>query len=258
MSLETQIAALVSAANTLTAAVNGKIAEINTRVNQSFADFTSWKNTVQAKDINGRPQYKQTIDLTGLPTDYFYPVWWLTPGNSEGESSLVIYRDFRQDASLDPFKDGSSYVGGVNLQIDGCGNAWDGGANYLHIKRLSQTYRKHVRSIAFRVLAIARKVNGVKPLYNNLVDGQVTTSPNFSGVYLRGGLTYHIVKSFPGNVLFSKVDSEVSIYETVSADFEIKYTVRPWHKDAPELGADYGEYKLPYSYDLDTRYSKVV
>ena len=45
MSLESQIAALVQASNNLTSAVNGKIGEIDHRMDQSEASFEAWKRT---------------------------------------------------------------------------------------------------------------------------------------------------------------------------------------------------------------------
>ncbi|HGY3000268.1 TPA: hypothetical protein ACNVWI_006293 [Pseudomonas aeruginosa] len=58
MSLETQIAALVTAANNLTTAVNGKIAAINTTMNNALAQFNEWRNQ---KDVEGDPAYPGTI-----------------------------------------------------------------------------------------------------------------------------------------------------------------------------------------------------
>lgn len=45
MSLESQIAALVQASNNLTSAVNGKIGEIDRRMDQSESSFEVWKRT---------------------------------------------------------------------------------------------------------------------------------------------------------------------------------------------------------------------
>lgn len=259
MSLETTIAALVNAANTLTAAVDGKIGEINTRVNQTFTDFSNWKDTVQAIDINGRAEYKQTIDLTGLPTNYFYPVWWTTPGNEAGESSVIISRAYSKDSGVGPWA-GITHVAGLNMQVDCCGMAWNGDANYLAVKRLVQTYRKTVRAINFQMVCIARSRTGTKPLYNNLTDGQVSQAPVASGCYLRGGMTYDVTRSFMAPLQFSKLDSEVTIYETTAADgsWEIRYTVRPYIETAPEIGADYGDSRLAYSMDNNIVYAKVA
>lgn len=58
MSLETTIAALVTAANNLTNSVNGKIASINTTMAAALAQFDAWRNE---KDVEGTPNGLGTI-----------------------------------------------------------------------------------------------------------------------------------------------------------------------------------------------------
>lgn len=58
MSLESTIAALVTAANNLTNAVNGKIASINTTMADALAKFDAWRNL---KDVEGDPTAMGTI-----------------------------------------------------------------------------------------------------------------------------------------------------------------------------------------------------
>lgn len=58
MSLETTIAALVTAANNLTTAVNGKIASINATLATALAQFNEWRNL---KDVEGDPDAAGTI-----------------------------------------------------------------------------------------------------------------------------------------------------------------------------------------------------
>lgn len=58
MSLESTIAALVTAANNLTNAVNGKIASINTTMADALAKFDAWRNL---KDVEGDPNAMGTI-----------------------------------------------------------------------------------------------------------------------------------------------------------------------------------------------------
>lgn len=58
MSLESTIAALVTAANNLTAAVNGKIASINATLAAALAQFNEWRNL---KDVEGEPTANGTI-----------------------------------------------------------------------------------------------------------------------------------------------------------------------------------------------------
>ena len=106
MALEQDIAALVAASDNLTQAVEQKIAHIDQKVDQSESDFRQWRTSVQAKDINGEALYKSVIDLTGLSTDHFYPVWWSMPSNREGETQLTICRNYADDAGLAPFGGG--------------------------------------------------------------------------------------------------------------------------------------------------------
>lgn len=58
MSLESTIAALVSAANSLTTVVNGKISAINTTMAGALAQFDEWRNL---KDVEGTPGVAGTI-----------------------------------------------------------------------------------------------------------------------------------------------------------------------------------------------------
>lgn len=58
MSLESTIAALVTAANNLTGIVNGKIAAINTTMADALAKFDAWRNL---KDVEGDPSAMGTI-----------------------------------------------------------------------------------------------------------------------------------------------------------------------------------------------------
>lgn len=58
MSLETTIAALVSAANNLTGAVNGKMTAINNTLAAAVTQFDTWRNL---KDVEGTPGKAGTI-----------------------------------------------------------------------------------------------------------------------------------------------------------------------------------------------------
>ncbi|MFO2462496.1 hypothetical protein OOJ96_01140 [Pseudomonas sp. 15FMM2] len=58
MSLETTIASLVTAANNLTTAVNGKIGSINSTMATALAQFNEWRNL---KDVEGDPAALGTI-----------------------------------------------------------------------------------------------------------------------------------------------------------------------------------------------------
>lgn len=58
MSLESQVASLVTAANTLTGAVEGKVGEIDQRMSEAEAEFLEWRNQ---KDLEGDPNAYGTI-----------------------------------------------------------------------------------------------------------------------------------------------------------------------------------------------------
>lgn len=255
MSLESAVQDLVGASNKLTAAVDEKMTKIDERVAKEAVDFAAWRQAVKAKDINGRAQYKQVIDLTGLSTNIFYPVWWLMPGNEEGETEIVISRLFSRDSELSPYGPGVIHIAGLNLQLEGCGYPWNGDANYLAIKRVSQTYRETVRQVRFGMMSIARKVTGTKPLYFGAIEGQVGDCAVASGCYLRGGLSYTVTKSFDGQVHYSRLDKEVLIQEVVGTDAEIAYYVKPYQATDPILGVAYEESRIAYTQDLDKRFA---
>ena len=83
MSLETQIAALVNAANTLTNAVNGKISSINTTMANALAQFNEWRNE---KDVEGHPSLPGTIRRNILQGHIYS-----TGGTAEPVSSLGAF-----------------------------------------------------------------------------------------------------------------------------------------------------------------------
>ncbi|ROM57851.1 phage tail protein, partial [Pseudomonas poae] len=228
MGIEATITKVVDACNKLTETVTNQIGKIEARMDTASSQFTTWRNSVQAKDINGRALYKQEIDLTGLSTDVLYPVWWTMPGNDAGETEITVARYFARDSEKAPFGEGIYHIAGLNLQLEGAGYPWNGDANFLTIKRISQTYRETVRGISFGMICTARAVTGLKPMYLGLVAGQLTTAAQFSGLYLRGGLSYTISKSFDYPVNFSKLDTEVIMKDDVTADWEVRWVVKPY------------------------------
>lgn len=260
MGIETTITKVVDACNKLTDTVTNQIGKIEARMDTASSQFTTWRNSVQAKDINGRALYKQEIDLTGLSTDVLYPVWWTMPGNDAGETEITVSRYFARDSEKTPFGEGVIHIAGLNLQLEGAGYPWNGDANFLTIKRISQTYRETVRGISFGMICTARAVTGLKPMYSGLVAGQLTTAAQFSGLYLRGGLSYTISKSFDYPVNFSKLDTEVIMKDDVTADWEVRWVVKPYslaQADAA-LGKTLEDKRLAYSHDNDVRYTAKV
>ncbi|QCG64516.2 hypothetical protein [Pseudomonas veronii] len=260
MGIETTITKVVDACNKLTETVTNQIGKIDARVDAASNQFTAWRNSVQAKDINGRALYKQEIDLTGLSTDVFYPVWWTMPGNEAGETEITISRYFSRDSQKAPFGEGVVHIAGLSLQLEGIGYIWSGDSNFMAVKRISQTYRETVRGISFGMICTARAVTGLRPMYLGLTAGQLTNSPQFSGVYLRGGLSYSITKTFDYPINFSKVDSEVSMADNVTADWEVRWSVKPYSMAQADavIGKVYQNKSLAYSYDNDARYTSKV
>ncbi|MEZ8616001.1 hypothetical protein AB6D33_09120 [Vibrio splendidus] len=253
--LQNTSAEQTAASQALSQEVAGKMGEIDQKVVEAKDSFERWRGEVQAKDINGQSVYKSAIDLTGLSTDHFYPVWWKMPGNEEGGSRVTISRGYLEDLNLSPFGQGVVFIAGLNLQIEGVGYPLNGDANYLTIKRLSQTYRKTVRAVQFGMKCIARPINNIKPLYAGYSSGQVVDHSLRSGCYLRGGLTYHVIKSFDNQLWYSREDGEVSAGTSSPANFEIEWKVKAYHIDDPFLGSDYEESRLAYTLDNDNRYA---
>ncbi|MBJ2284638.1 phage tail protein [Pseudomonas sp. MF6755] len=256
MGIEATITKVVDACNKLTDTVTNQIGKIDARMDAAQEQFSAWRGRVQAKDLNGRASYSQMIDLTGLSTDIFYPVWWRMPGNEQGISEIIISRNHAQNHELNPFNNNfEPHVAGLNLQMEGCGIPWNGDANFLTVKRISQTYRETVRCAQFGMLSYVRPVTGLKPIWLNQPVGTLVSSPQESGCYLRGGLSYIVTKSFEEPVKFSRSDAEVELSQAVTADYEISWKVKPFVMTAPEMGVTYPESRMAYTLDNDQRYA---
>ncbi|REF27469.1 hypothetical protein BDD26_2254 [Xenorhabdus cabanillasii] len=209
--------------------------------------------TLSAADVKGEPRYNQTIDLTGLSTDRYYPVWWQFPSNGGANSWLTINRWYAEDREKDLFSKGEFHIAGLLLQIEGGDYLWGGDAHYLNIKRISQTYRKTVKNIRHGMMCIARPIDGKYPLYDNVKSGDTVKCRRFSGCYLRGGLTYHVTSNFPG-IYYSREEGEVEVDRALEFrdnhdNFEIKWMVKSYAIDDPQLGEEYDDTVLPYAYD---------
>ncbi|CEE93504.1 hypothetical protein XNA1_3890001 [Xenorhabdus nematophila str. Anatoliense] len=206
--------------------------------------------TLSAADVKGEPRYNQTIDLTGLSTDRYYPVWWQFPSNGGANSWLTINRWYAEDREKDLFSKGEFHIAGLLLQIEGGDFIWGGDAKYLNIKRIRQTYRKTVKNVRHGMMSIARPIDGKYPLYENVKPGDIVYCKRFSGCYLRGGLTYHVTSNF-SDVNYSRKDDEVEISSALEpqSNFEIKWMVKSYAIDDPILGKDYDDIVLPYAHD---------
>ena len=167
---------------------------------------------------------------------------------------------FIETVTKHPSVRGVYHIAGLNLQLECVGYIWNGDANFLAIKRISQTYRETVRGVSFGMVCTARAVTGLKPMYLGLVAGQLTNAPQFSGMYLRGGLSYTITKTFDYPVNYSKLDTEVTMKDDVNADWEVRWAVKPYSLAQAEvaLGKTLEEKRLAYSHDNDIRYTAKV
>jgi hypothetical protein len=257
MSLTKDITGMTQAVDRLTQEVTGKMGQIDNKVEQAKESFKQWQEEVEAADINGEASYRSVIDLTGLSTDYYYPVWWRFPDNNHCTGQMSISRHYSSDAGLDPFNNNKEpHVASLLLEMEGNASPWNGDANFLSVKRIHQRYRKTVRAIQFAMKSIARPVNGIKPLYGNYKDGQVVGSSVVSGCYLRGGLKYLVIKNFKDNLWYSRDNNEVSTGCAEQSTFEINWKVKAYHKDDEFLGEEYSNTTLAYAHDYDKRYTQ--
>ncbi|WP_317618148.1 phage baseplate protein [Xenorhabdus griffiniae] len=202
--------------------------------------------------MQAEPRFNKTIDLTGLSSERYYPIWWRFPHNYGGANSwLTIHRSYSEDQEKKPFGEGVTHLAGLQLQIEGSEVAWGGDAQYLSIKRISQTYRNTVKNIRYRMISVARPIDSKYPLYGGARSGDIVESPVFSGCYLRGGLTYHVTSNF-SDINYSRKDNEVEISRSLESqnNFEIKWVVKSYAIDDPILGEEYADIKTPYTYDF--------
>ncbi|CDM88966.1 putative tail fiber protein from lambdoid prophage (modular protein) [Xenorhabdus bovienii] len=205
--------------------------------------------TLNSEDVQGEPRFNQTIDLTGLSSDRYYPVWWRFPLNEHGANSwLTIHRNYAENReNKNPFGKDVTHLAGLEVQIEGSDTLWGGDAHYLNIKRINQRYRNTVKKIQYGMMSIARSVDGKYPLYYDWKSGDITECRVYSGCYLRGGLTYHVTSNF-NSLDYSRKEDEVEIWHSVSDSDkrEIKWTVKSYAIDDPLLGKDYDDTVTPY------------
>ncbi|WP_408673283.1 phage baseplate protein, partial [Xenorhabdus doucetiae] len=206
--------------------------------------------TLSAEDVKGEPRFNTTIDLTGLSSDRYYPVWWQFPANNGANSWLTIHRWYAEDQAKEPFGKGVTHLAGLSLQIEGGDTSWGGDAQYLNIKRINQTYRNTVKAIRYSMMSIARPIDGKYPLYQGAKSGDIVECKRYSGCYLRGGLTYHVTSNF-SDIRYSRKDGEVEISHSLEShnNFEIKWTAKSYPIDDPVLGKEYDDTVLPYAHD---------
>jgi hypothetical protein len=252
-----ETAALIQSVNQMTATVAGKMGQIDTKVAQKITELNTWKSGLKADQMEGVARYAKTIDLTGLSPDYFFPVFWSFPGNNHGGGEMVISRSYPENGGADdPFNEGTpNHVAGLLLQLDGGSTPWSGDSKYLHIKRLSQTYRETVRNLKHAMLSIARPIDGSRPLFGGLQSGAIASCMSKSGCYLRGGLTYHVLTNWASNLEYSRELGEVEIGRSVQPTFEIKWVVKAYPISDAFLGTQYPDKLVSHQYHNDNLYA---
>ncbi|CDH32040.1 e14 prophage; putative tail fiber protein (modular protein) (fragment) [Xenorhabdus bovienii str. Intermedium] len=203
-----------------------------------------------AEAIQAEPRFNTTIDLTGLSSDRYYPVWWRFPSNDGANSWLTIHRSYAEDrGDKNPFGKDETHLAGLLLQIEGGDSPWGGDAHYLNIKRISQTYRKTVKNIHHKMMSIARPIDGKFPILDSAKSGDTVLCYTYSGCYLRGGLTYHITSNFSG-IRHSREEGEVEIDQwSDGRKWEMKWMAKSYVIDDPILGKEYDDTVLPYAHD---------
>ncbi|WP_445286137.1 gp53-like domain-containing protein, partial [Xenorhabdus sp. KJ12.1] len=210
------------------------------------------QNKPSAAEIQVEPRFNNTIDLTGLSSDRYYPVWWRFPHNDSGANPwLTIHRNYAKNrGDKNPFGKDVTHLAGLLLQMEGGDTRWGGDAQYLNIKRIRQTYRNTVKNIRYAMMSIARPIDDKYPLYEGVKSGDIVQSPVFSGCYLRGGLTYHVTSNF-SDIHYSREDGEVEAHQSIQPynNFEIKWMVKSYAIDDPQLGSEYDDTVLPYAHD---------
>ncbi|KER01191.1 tail fiber protein [Photorhabdus temperata] len=240
---------------------NGGIAYRSARESYGFeedwTDIYTTRNKPTAADIQAEPRHTTTIDLTGLSTERYYPVWWCHPPNIGANSWLTLHRYYPYDAEKKPFGEGVTHVAGLLVQMEGGDTPWGGDAHYLNIKRINQTYRKTVRAIRHGMISIARPVDGKYPLYGNVKSGEIVGCYVYSGCYLRGGLTYFVTSNFQP-IHYSREEGEVEMsrWSDTSINREITWMVKSFAASDTSLGEEYADATIPYSLEYDSRYQK--
>jgi hypothetical protein len=223
--VEERIGDLTTASNLLTSAVENKVGEIDSKVSAKEAEVDNF-----LQNATPETRYKQIIHIGGSK-EFFYPVWFRMPDASSGVSNINVCRAYHLDGVQRPLNSSSPHQAGLLLEMEGCAFPWGGDANFLEIKRYSKTYNATVSNVSFAMYCKAEKVNSEKQIYPGIpenVSGDYGRS--HSGLYLRGGgLTYHIIKNWTGDVHFHNGSDELrrDIYQVETDSWSVKFYAEP-------------------------------
>jgi len=196
--------------------------------------------------LSAEPRYKSIIDLTGLSTNKYYPVWWQHSSPQFGVQRIILARNNADDANLDPFGTDNSSIATLFLKIEQT-NFYNSltAPNYLHVKHLSQMTRKTVRNIR-HAMRCASILPADGQLSNNTWT-QAKACPYKSGLYLRGGLTYRFISNLAETLEYSTADTEVEIFASSTFSTKGRWMVKPYDINDPFLGPEYDNFTAPYT-----------
>jgi len=196
--------------------------------------------------LSAEPRYESVIDLTGLSTSKYYPVWWQHNNPRFGVRGILIARNNNDDANLDPFGTGNAAIATLLLEIEQVNVSNSLSApNFLHVKRLSQMTRSTVRNIR-HAMRCANLLPADGQLSNNIWT-QAKACPYKSGLYLRGGLTYRVISNHHQTLEYSTTDTEVEIFASSMFSTKGRWMVKPYDINDPFLGPEYDNFTAPYS-----------
>lgn len=197
MALEDTITELIASNNAMAQAMEGKADEID-------AATRNQEQKVEQFLQNAKPEmrWEQEIHIGGSK-DKLYPVWFRFPGNEAGGGNLTICRTFSKDSERHPLAPNIPHQAALLLQLEGNAYPWSGDANFMEIKRFAERYNSTLSHTSFAMYAKADLHPGIDQLYTGASHSFSAQCLVFSGVYLRGGgLTYKVIKNWPGNVSF--------------------------------------------------------
>ena len=216
------------------------VAQVENTDKEPISNTEQWE---QYYPTNLGRQYKTEIDLTGLSTDIYYPVWWRFPDRTIGR--MEIYRHYYRDEGLDPFGDGDPHIAHLALEMEGNGHIWSGESCFLDIKRLGCRYRPTVRAIRFGAKCTIHQLDDL-PIYGGHNEGDVVNSWVDSGCYLRGGLSYTVTSDFEG-IYYSRDENPVEMYrQKHSGGTGFILRTQPRKIDDEFLGNDYLNSRHPH------------
>jgi len=189
--------------------------------------------------ICAEPRFSSVIDLTRLPTNRFYPVWWKSAPDGAGLHKLQVTRSYHDDLELEPFGPGVEHLAGLTLAMVGVGYSWSGSANFLRVKVLTQRYYKTVRNIAFSM-----KCSSVGPVPGHPPAPWATGTecPAYSGLYLRGGMNYQFYSNQAPLEGYSRQAGEVIIWSGVQDGVGGRWWVKSYDINDAFLGSDYDDF----------------